>query len=316
MKQSTLKTPGGAGTKLLMGFSFLGFVNTLCLFHMDGRVPNSKWKRTGWIALFVNLFLLVCFIAGVIFMDATVGEYPSASQPSVQDYVENYNGLSYDEYKDLPEYKEYQKDYKKWQESDEYKAYRKANDTLSSAMRALRVGALIASFLINLVFFFYIMSQRADFYRQLHAKRNRNDLARRLDPQPAAYVPPAPSPRPAEYTPQQQYPQGQQYPQARPQPPFGQPQPAAPEGAVDVNSASVEMLAALPGLTEIDARRAVSVRESKGPFASADAFFDAINAPPHIVVRLSDKVCAAPPAAAQPAPQEGPAEPRRRTLDL
>ena len=87
-------------------------------------------------------------------------------------------------------------------------------------------------------------------------------------------------------------------------------------GALDVNGASVEAIAALPGLTEIDARRAVSVRESKGPFASAEAFFDAINAPPHIVVRLSGMVYAAPPAApGSPAPAS-PAEPKRRTLDL
>ena len=306
MRSKADKASGGAGTKLLMGFSFLAFVNTLCLFHMDGRVPSKKWKQAGWIALFLNLLLLVCFAAGMILMNTTAGEYPSDTQPDVQDYVENFNDLSYEEYKALPEYKEYQRAYREWQASDEYKAYRRANETLRSVAAALRVGPLIVSFLVNLIFFFYIMSQRAVFYQRLGAQQNRNELASRLASPPAACVPSSPAGRPADVAAPQQYP---------PQPDPVRP-PAPVNGALDVNGASVEAIAALPGLTEIDARRAVSVRESKGPFASAEAFFDAINAPPHIVVRLSGMVYAAPPAApGSPAPAS-PAEPKRRTLDL
>ncbi|MBQ8980023.1 MAG: hypothetical protein IJ077_00245, partial [Eubacterium sp.] len=50
------KSPLKTSERLLMSLSFLAFVNTAALFHMNNRVPNKKWKQNGWIILFINIF--------------------------------------------------------------------------------------------------------------------------------------------------------------------------------------------------------------------------------------------------------------------
>ena len=52
---------------------------------------------------------------------------------------------------------------------------------------------------------------------------------------------------------------------------------------VNINKASEEDFAAIPGISVIDAKRAIAHRDKAGRFNSTDEFFQVINAKPHIV---------------------------------
>lgn len=108
-----------------------------------------------------------------------------------------------------------------------------------------------------------------------------------------------------------------------------QPQPTAPvqtynnapvntqapvQTGVDVNSATAEALATLPGITIIDGKKAVSYREANGGFKNIDEFYSCINAKPHIIANIMNTVyVGAPVQAAQPASK--PSSPKR-TIDI
>jgi DNA uptake protein ComE-like DNA-binding protein len=62
-----------------------------------------------------------------------------------------------------------------------------------------------------------------------------------------------------------------------------EPEPAEP---VDVNTATVDELATLPGVTRSRARRAVKQRGERGGFASVDDFGEVVGLQPHEIVRL------------------------------
>lgn len=59
-----------------------------------------------------------------------------------------------------------------------------------------------------------------------------------------------------------------------------------PAGPVDVNSATVDELATLPGVTRSRARRAHRERERQGGFTSVEDFGESIGLQPHEIVRL------------------------------
>ncbi len=71
---------------------------------------------------------------------------------------------------------------------------------------------------------------------------------------------------------------------------------AAPQSpTVDLNSASEQEIASLPGVGVIIAKRAVSLRESRGGFHTVDDFGQALNLKPHVVERLRPLVSLTPP---------------------
>ncbi|MBR1530888.1 MAG: helix-hairpin-helix domain-containing protein, partial [Eubacterium sp.] len=61
-------------------------------------------------------------------------------------------------------------------------------------------------------------------------------------------------------------------------------------GLIDLNSATEDEIAALPGLTIVDAKRAISYRDEHNGFANTDDFFNAISAKPHIMVKIEPMV--------------------------
>lgn len=95
--------------------------------------------------------------------------------------------------------------------------------------------------------------------------------------------------------------------------PDPQPQSAPPAdtraSAVDLNGASEQQLAALPGVGLIVAKRAVGLRESRSGFRSVDDFGEALNLKPHVVERLRPMVSVSP-------PQAGPSESSGRIVDF
>lgn len=60
----------------------------------------------------------------------------------------------------------------------------------------------------------------------------------------------------------------------------------APAEPVDVNTADVDALATLPGISRSRARKGVRVRDDQGGFVSVEAFGEAVGLQPHEIVRL------------------------------
>lgn len=86
-----------------------------------------------------------------------------------------------------------------------------------------------------------------------------------------------------------------------------------PAKKLNINAATDNELAALPGLNIIDAKKAVSYREENGDFTSIEQFIGLLDLKPHIAAPLFDLLVCEPTMQAQPAPV---AAPGRRNLDF
>lgn len=60
--------------------------------------------------------------------------------------------------------------------------------------------------------------------------------------------------------------------------------------AVNVNTASEEMLMTLPGMKTIDAKKIIGYRNANGSFKSADEFFASFDAKPHMIVKMQERI--------------------------
>jgi competence protein ComEA len=67
-------------------------------------------------------------------------------------------------------------------------------------------------------------------------------------------------------------------------------EPAAPDGLVDLNSASVEQLDTLPGIGPVTAAAIVAWREANGRFSSVDQLGDVDGIGPARLDKLRDRV--------------------------
>ena len=282
-----------AGDVILIALSFLPFINTFALLMFGSRTKTKKWTRNGWIALFLNIVLLIVGLCGILLQDSSVAQLPLDTQPSVYDYIDRktYDNTDYEERKELPGYYEYQNAMDKWQHSEEYTSVVERNRNFRSLMNGLFYAAFFSGAIVNLVFFFYVISQSHAYFEKMNAEK-KNAVYQRLQIDDQNVPQPAPAPAAEKPAPQQTN---------------APPVPDAP--ALDINIATEEDFAALPGLTIIDAKRAAAYRSEHGSFADTDEFFTAISAKPHIIVRLQNRVtCAAPAAEAEPR--------SRRAIDL
>ncbi|MQA94844.1 MAG: hypothetical protein GEV11_09400 [Streptosporangiales bacterium] len=84
---------------------------------------------------------------------------------------------------------------------------------------------------------------------------------------------------------------------------------AGPAGPVDLNVASAEELAGLPGMDLALAQRAVAERQRRRGFADAEDFGRTLGLAPHQIVRLRDQVVAGPLHGSPPGPRRSPGPP-------
>lgn len=122
------------------------------------------------------------------------------------------------------------------------------------------------------------------------------------------------APKPSFYSPEQRHPPARTHPQPPPGPATASPtaRPAASATApIELNTASEEELAALPGVGATLARRAVELRESRGGFSSVDELGHALELKPHVVERLRPHLL----VGARPAPRAEP-RPSGRVVDF
>lgn len=72
--------------------------------------------------------------------------------------------------------------------------------------------------------------------------------------------------------------------------------PSLPPTPVDVNNASAESIAAIPGVGSVLAQKAVAERLKRGGFRSLEDFGEAVGLMPHVLERIRPIVVIAPPA--------------------
>lgn len=264
---------------LLIFFSFVPFLNTFTLLHFGGRIREKKFTRNGWIILFVNIVLMIIFILTFSLEYVRVAEIPYDKEPNVYDYVDRkeYDAADYSERKNIEGYYEYQEAYDKWKNSEEYLAAYRTNNNFHAAVRGLRIGVVIASLVVNMIVFFYMISRKQYYFDRLNApsyaeRTTAYERIKDVVSAPDVLSVQAPSNDLSEKNVQEA--------------------PAQQINIVDVNTASEEEIAALPGLTIIDAKRAVDYRRENGPFRTPDEFFEAIRVKPHIMVKIQDRVIA------------------------
>lgn len=263
------KGNSNAKENLMIFLSFIPFVNSITLFHMNGKVKNKKWSMLAWIVLMLNIVLISALIFSATNVNTDIAETPTDNQPSIEDYLSyDYNDkYTYEEYSKMPEYYEYEKALKEWYSSKEVKAVEERNTSFRTSMRGIAIASGIALIITNLVTFFYVFSQKDRYLNKKEILQNKKAVASRLADMQADKTPPTVSEikKAAE-------------------------QNTMPAAALDINTAAEEEIAALPGLSIIDAKRAISYREQNGGFKSTDEFFEVISAKPHIVVRLQDVI--------------------------
>ena len=250
--------------------AFIPVLNCIVFFHMASRVENKKWTLLGWMTLILGILFLVGAVLTInLAMSETTSKYYTidySSMPKEEDYI----GYNYYEkypdgtYKSLPEYKQYEEDYNAWHDAYYYSEEYIAAENLASSRRDMFSGICVACFSGLLIESFIMLivayTERVKYLRRLAQTDNTIAAAKRIqemrNAQDTLYHNAAPTDAVSS-----------SYGQNTQKTVQGVPQSLAP---LDINTATEEQIAALPGLTVIDAKKALSYREKNGEFQSAD----------------------------------------------
>lgn len=308
-------------------FSFIPLLGFIPFFYMNARVESKKHKMLGWVTVALNILIIVfCFVCSDIsFPRQAEMNAATKAAPSFDDYysqnelIEKYGK---DEYMKSPEYdaawEEYYADEEAYWDlpenvelSNEETEFNQLMDTLSS----------LWIFLIPLWSLIICLMQwvdRSPYLTKLAEKENKQKIASAFGANYGA--------RPLDYVPQPQMDASANQKQAQVSSQGQQPQAsmnAVPQASAQTYAASAEPLniniateaelAALKGLTVIDAKKAISVREAEGGFKTKDAFYEAIKAKPHIIAGLDAAIVVGEVAENVPAPA---ATAPKRTIDF
>lgn len=291
--------------------AFIPVLNCIVFFHMASRVENKKWTLLGWMTLILGILFLVGAVLTInLAMSETTSKYYTidySSMPKEEDYI----GYNYYEkypdgtYKSLPEYKQYEEDYNAWHDAYYYSEEYIAAENLASSRRDMFSGICVACFSGLLIESFIMLivayTERVKYLRRLAQTDNTIAAAKRIQEMRSAQDTLYHNAAPTDAV-------SSSYGQNTQKTVQGVPQSLAP---LDINTATEEQIAALPGLTVIDAKKALSYREKNGEFQSADEFFEVIQAKPHVMVRLQNRVHVTPIHQSNASESKG-----RRRIDL
>ena len=276
---------------LYLIFSFIPFFNAFCFFHMDGRVTNKKWRRSGWAVLILNISLIITIftcagLTGVEPEEVPYDTYPDLEDYLGRDYYSKYSG--YNEYSKLPEYYDYLDAVDEWRSSDEVKRIKTENEDFQRAVESIAIGSVFAWFLTNLIVFFYLISLRANYLKALAKSTNKNDVINRLEVMNSAV-----NKKNVDYNFNNNSAKDNRVMvdnivKNENQSTKVKTKTDKITGKLDINVATEEQLADLPLLTSIDAKRAIDYRQEHNGFESVDEFFEVINAKPHVIAKLDN----------------------------
>lgn len=251
-------------------FSFIPFLQFIPFFAMNGRLPKRRYVIMG----FAYILLIVVGLFLPQFGEAWRNSH--LDTPKMEDYLSYADRQkSYNEYKELPGYQEYQAAKEKYWNSDEYRHLEGVRTGTELGGRILTGLTILLAFIMS----FFI--ERYAFIQELEQKEKRGQIYDRLGAVPEA----APVRRPAPAAPVETV---QRSVERTPEPV----QPSAPAAAelINVNTAGEEELMKLPGMNVIDAKRVLAAREKNGFFATPDDFFASFGARPHVVVNMQNRI--------------------------
>lgn len=252
-------------------------------------------------------------------------------------YTDPETGYIYEGYMYTPEYKQYEKDAEAWDNQPEIVEKDRLQRQWTDVFTTIGAVLYVVIGVLPIATFFIILSDRRK-YLELVAEQNKTQQAGSLlnasysgNPLPGQYynqqgyavnntqptqpIQPAQPVQPVQPTqPVQPVYQQNAHNPATAQPvqqyaPVGQPIPVG----IDVNNASEEEIATLPGVTIIDSKKAVAYREKNGGFRNIDEFYGCINAKPHIIANIMNSVYVGAPV--KPQTSAAPSNPKR-TLDI
>lgn len=309
-----------------IGFIIMALIpiyNSMAFSRM-AKVCNKK-KNTilRFIALLLPLVLFVCF-----FIFASIHETvpPISDMPVEGDYVSYSMDEKSDEYNNA--YNEYLEDLREWKEDPENAEKLEEQQALQDEANArnARAGALSAtSFFIMLAAIIVLpviaLTEFSTYKKVLAEQETIGAVKNRIsfdtvNSRPQNQIP-------SDDAAAQMY-FGQNNggfggaPAAPVQPVNAEPvyppvreEPVQEDNSemLNINMATEEQIGSLPGLTIIDAKKAIAYRDKNGTFASAEEFLSVIGAKPHIVARISGMIYAGSGA-------EKPVQNVKRHLDL
>lgn len=266
-------------------WGFLPFFNCLAYFHKSSRVENKKWSILGWIALIMNITLLVGFIIGADLDNpndrpyyyeivATPEEVDYMNSEQKKLYYEN-NGYIYSaEFRSSEEYENYKNAYDQWyidkaewESQPEIVAQIEEYENFESLQLGLIIGFPACLCVLNFVLLIILLKERPKYLKLLAQSENKSSVTSRINSVKKNSFEETDKLKRAEIK-------------------------SNDVKQIDINSADEETLSALRGITIIDAKKAIAYREEHGGFNNVDEFFSCINAKPHIIVSLQNQLTA------------------------
>lgn len=264
--------------------AFIPVVNSMAFFHMYGRVRNKKYSLMGWLFLIINLIFIIAIflIPNIQNPNECPRYYDIVDLPEEVDFMndEQYkkyrldSSYSYsDEFKLTDEYVEYQKAYEQytkdmraWEKTPEIAEQIEKYESFNNAKTIIGSACGCAFAVLNIILIMLVFMERPRFLYALEQEKNKTAFSERMN------------------TVRQNMPASQSI----------NPVPETPKtstvAAIDINACSEEELEQIPGITVIDAKKAITYRNANNGFKSVDEFFDVINAKPHIIVKMQSLI--------------------------
>ena len=272
------KKTGMRADRIMLSLAFVPFLNSATLFHMNGKVKNRKWLMLGWLLLIINITLITAYILLPSLRYYSIAEMPD-NEPQIEDYLGyNYYDKYGGEYTKLPEYNDYLEALDKWQDSDEYQEAYNRNRQFRSMVNGGIIACPISLLIVNIIAFFYVISQRQAYLKRVASTENREIAASRLRDSDPEII-------------SAKQPDNVENPAHNPDIMMNiRSLDAKTEKKIEINTATEDELSSLPGIAIVDAKKAIAFRERNKGFNSIDEFFDAVSAKPHIIVRLKDMI--------------------------
>lgn len=262
-------------------FSVIPVLNCIPFFHMNSKIQNKKWKNIAWVLILLQIALII----GLFLVEGLSG--PKApnyrdveSYVNATDYMNTEQRAKYaqdstfsysSEWKNSDEYAEYlqavdarSERESEWKKQPEIAAQYENRDNFLNIKNGISTGVLVAQFIIWLFSIILAFTERPRYLKLLKQEENKNIVTDRIRSTTKNITETAYDKN-----------TGVQSDVAK---------------QTDINSADEDAIASLPGLTIIDAKKAISYRNEHNGFNTTDEFFACINAKPHIIAQLESKL--------------------------
>lgn len=290
---------------LIFIFAFIPFMQWLTCFMAFGRTKKKKWIIYGMVNIVI--FIMAYFLN--VYSDAYYRDHmrgvKSPSSPSVSDYVsEEIYDQGYSVYSKTPEYKAYDKAMDEYYNSKEYLEYDDISTRVHSTSDGIEYAAqwiAILNYFIFMILLFWI--ERYRFIDDMAYENDRRAIFDELSGGRSSSI------RDELSSVQKRVNENENILSSgrnttadiikdnvektdtdNGKSAAGNNTSENINNRINVNSATEEMLASLPGIGVVDAKKIIAYRNANGNFGNIDDFFASFNAKPHIVVRLENRI--------------------------